>query len=62
MSNLQLELLKLYAHHVSDDELKDIKKMLAECFARKVDKEMDQLWNENNWDQKTIQDWKTEHH
>ncbi len=61
MSNLQIELLKLYAHHVSDDELCDIKKLLAEYFAKKVDDEMDQMWEEKGWDENTIKKWKKEH-
>lgn len=60
-SNLQLELLKLYAHNVSDSELRDIKKMLAEYFARKADEEMDKLWEEKGWDESTIKKWKKEH-
>lgn len=61
LSNIQVELLKLYAHNVSDNELQDIKKMLAEYFARKVDEEMDQLWEEKGWDEQTIESWKNEH-
>lgn len=33
LSNLQNELLKLYAYNVSDAQLKDIRKMLADYFA-----------------------------
>ncbi len=61
LSNMQVELLKLYAHNVSDSELRDIKKMLAEYFAKKVDEEMDKLWEEKCWDEKTIEEWKNEH-
>lgn len=61
LSNLQLELLKLYPYNVSDDEIKDIKKILADYFSQKIDQEMDKLWIENNWDEQTIEDWKSEH-
>lgn len=61
LSNLQIELLKLYAHDVSDTELKDIKKMLAEYFAHRADEEMDKLWEEKGWDEKKIDEWKNEH-
>jgi hypothetical protein len=61
LSNMQVELLKLYAHNVSDSELRDIKKMLAEYFAKKMDDEMDRLWEEKGWDEKTIDQWKNEH-
>ena len=61
LSNLQKELLKLYPYNVSDTELKDIQKLLADYFAGKIDNEMDQLGEQNNWDEKTIESWKSEH-
>nr|WP_295921027.1 hypothetical protein [uncultured Dyadobacter sp.] len=61
LSNLQSELLKLYAYNVSDDQLRDIRKMLADYFARKIDAEMDRLWESNAWDEQTIESWKSEH-
>ena len=57
LSNLQMELLKLYAHNVSDEELKDIRKMLADYYAKKADMEMDRLWKENGWTQETMEEW-----
>lgn len=61
LSNLQMELLKLYARPISDEELKDIKKMLADYFAKKLDEEVDRVWKENGWNQSTIEKWKKEH-
>jgi hypothetical protein len=61
LSNLQLELLKLYAYPISDEELKDIKKMLADYFAKKLDEEVDKVWKEKGYTQETIQQWKKEH-
>lgn len=60
LSNLQLELLKLYPFDVSDEEIKDIKKILADYFSRKIDQEMDKLWDEKGWNDQTIEYWKTE--
>jgi predicted metal-binding transcription factor (methanogenesis marker protein 9) len=61
LSNLQLELLKLYAYPVSDEELMDIKKMLADYFAKKLDEEVDRVWKEKGYTQETIKQWKKEH-
>lgn len=57
LSNLQMELLKLYARNVPDEELKDIKKMLVEYYLKKADEEMDRLWEENGWTQETMEEW-----
>lgn len=61
LSNLQLELLKLYSYNVSDEEVGDIKKMLAGYFSKKIDEEMNQLWEDKAWDAQTIENWKNEH-
>lgn len=61
LSNLQMELLKLYSYNVSDKELRDIQKILADYFAHKVDQEMDQLWEKNDWNNEIVESWKTEH-
>lgn len=61
LSNLQLELLKLYSYNVSDEEVRDIKKMLADFFSKKIDEEMNQLWEDKAWDVQAIEGWKNEH-
>ncbi len=61
LSNLQLELLKLYSYNVSDEELKDIRRLLADYFAKKIDQEMDSLWEAKEWNEQTIESWKNEH-
>lgn len=61
LSNLQMELLKLYAYTVSEDELSDIRRMLADYYAQKIDSEMNQLWENKGWNEQTIESWKNEH-
>jgi ABC-type microcin C transport system permease subunit YejE len=60
LSNLQLELLRLYSTDVSDSQLLEIKKMLADYFSQQIDEEMTALWDKNRWDEKTIETWKNE--
>ena len=38
-----------------------IKVLLSKYFADKATDEMDKLWDENNWSDKTMDDWKDEH-
>ncbi|WP_460673397.1 hypothetical protein [Larkinella ripae] len=61
LSNLQLELLKLYPYTVSEEELKEIRRLLADYFAQKIDEEMIQLSQEKNWNGQTLENWKSEH-
>ena len=57
LTNLQLELLKLFSLELSEEELKDIKRLLARYFAEKASDEMDRLWDTKQWSDKTMDEW-----
>ena len=61
MSNLQIELLRLYGNGVSDESLREIKTILAEYFADKATDAMDQVWDEKGLTEQTMIDWTNEH-
>ncbi len=61
LTNLQLELIKLFKYELPDNQLQEIKTLLAKYFADKASDEMDQLWENNNWSDKTMDSWKNEH-
>jgi hypothetical protein len=61
LSNLQLELLKLFAYPLPAEQLLEIKVMLSRYFAEKATTEMDRLWDENGWSNDTMQRWSEEH-
>ena len=60
LTNLQLELLKLFKYELPDNQIQEIKTLLAKYFAGKATEEMDRLWEENNWSDKTMDEWKDE--
>jgi hypothetical protein len=39
----------------------DIKNLLANYFANNATQEMDKLWEDNSWDENTIEQWLGEH-
>jgi hypothetical protein len=47
-SNLQLELLKLYASNVPDEDLLQIRDLLAKFFFEKAKDAADRAWEEKN--------------
>ena len=49
MSNMQLQLLKLYADGVSEDDLKAIQRMIARYFADKASAEAQEVWDEKGY-------------
>lgn len=61
LSNIQLELLKVFSVDLSDDQLREIKDLLVKYFADKVTGEMDKLFEENNWGEDQIDKWSNEH-
>ncbi len=60
LSNLQLELVKLFRYELPDTQLLEIRRMLARYFAQKVTDEMSELWDEQGWSDETIEGWKNE--
>lgn len=61
LTNLQLELLKIFSVPLKEDQLKDIKALLSRYFAEKASEEMDKLWEENKWSDETMREWAQEH-
>jgi len=49
LTTLQLELLSMFSREVSDNDLKEIKKILVQYFANKAMDLADKTWNENYW-------------
>lgn len=61
LSNMQKELLKLYSTDIPDEQLEEIKLLLSNYFADKATEEMDKLWDKNNWNEQTMNQWANEH-
>jgi hypothetical protein len=61
LSNIQLELLKVFSVDLSEEQLKEIKDLLVKYFADKVTSEMDNFFEEKNWGVDQIEKWANEH-
>lgn len=61
MSNLQLELLRLYANGVSDETLREVKEILAKYFADRATTEMGSVWDDKSLTEQDMIDWTNEH-
>ena len=48
-SNTQLEILRAFSHQLSEQELKNLRKVLARFFADRLTREADKVWEEKNW-------------
>jgi len=55
LTNLQLELLKLYNNkNVPEELLRQIKKLIAKFYLQQAQLEDDKIWNEKNYTSETI--------
>jgi len=61
LTNLQLELVKMFSIQLNDIQLFEIRDLLAKYFADKATHEMDKLWIAKNWSDDTIEKWSNEH-
>ena len=61
LSNLQKELLKLYATNISEEQLHEIKLLLAKFFAEKATEAMDKQWQEQQLSEQDMINWTNEH-
>ncbi len=53
-SNVQLELLKLFASNVPDEDLLEIKSVLSKYFFEKAKDAADKAWDEKGLDEKKL--------
>ena len=60
LTNVQIELLKLFQYELPQTQLNEIKNILAEYFAQTATAEMNKLWDENNWSNDMMKEWANE--
>ena len=60
LTNLQLELLKLFAQQVSEDDLQNIRTLIGQYFAQRLTGLADQAWEQQGWTAQTMHDWLNE--
>jgi len=61
LSNMQLELLKIFSVELSNEQMNEIKILLMNYFAKRVTKDFDDMFDENNWGSEKIEEWSKEH-
>lgn len=60
LSNIQIELLKLFTTDVSDNELLDIKQLIVNYYTQKIDNELAIIWEQRQYNADTIATWATQ--
>lgn len=61
LNNTQLEILKLFRHEQSEEDLKEIKSLLITYLADKVIREADKTFDDKGYTTAVFEEWKKEH-
>ena len=54
LSNMQLELLKLFTHDLEESDLIALKRLIVKYLSEKVSKLADNVWKEKKWTAKDM--------
>jgi hypothetical protein len=57
LSNIQVELLKLYSTDLSETDLNELKEQLAQFYAKKATYSANQQWKEKELTDKDMDNW-----
>ena len=49
LSNVQLEILKVFSYHLTDEELRDFRDTIAQYFANRAISSANKVWEEKGW-------------
>lgn len=56
LSNVQLEILKVFSHNLKNQELIELKDVIANFFAKRAINAANKVWDEQNWDNDKVND------
>lgn len=60
LSNVQQEILKLYATELAENELHELKMQLAQYYAQKAIQAADKIWDEKDYSAEEMDNWLNE--
>ncbi len=61
LNQAQMDFLRLLSHFNTEEQVKELNDLVCQYYARKVDEEMDRLWEEGEWNQEKIEETLKEH-
>ena len=62
LNDVQLEILKLFQHDQSPEDLKEIKSLLVKYLSDKVTREADKAYDHEGYTSEVFEEWKNEHY
>lgn len=56
-----MPIFRLLSHLKTEEEVKELNDLVCQYYARKIDEEMDRLWDDGKWSQEKIDETLKEH-
>lgn len=56
-TNVQLELIKSFAYELPEEELKELKNVLTQFFAKRIRQRTKKIWQDKGYSAQTMHDW-----
>lgn len=60
LTNLQMEILELYNTHLNEQDLNELKLLLAHFYANKAIQQADKIWDERQLSPTNMEQWLSE--
>lgn len=57
----QMRLLQMMSYIKTDEELAELQNVISDYYAKRMDEEMDKLWDQGVLNEDTIEQWGKEH-
>jgi len=54
LTNVQLEILKAFSYNLDNEELVDLKQLLANYFAKRATQKANAVWDKKGWTDKDV--------
>jgi hypothetical protein len=61
LSNLQLEIIQTFSRPLPEKQIIEIRQILSDYFAQKIDNDVDELFEQKGWDNTKTDEWLNEH-
>jgi len=57
----QMDFLRLLGHFKTEEQVNELRQVVCDYYARKIDEEIDKLWESGEWDEKKLEELRDAH-
>lgn len=57
----QMDFLRLLGHFKTEEQVNELRQVVCDYYASKIDEEIDKLWESGEWDEKKLEEFRDAH-